>query len=839
MTKNYFKTKSISNGLKKQHLLLLCFALFALSLSAQTYVEDPDDLEDLLEDAAPGDVFIIKNGTYNDFELRLEEKNGASGDPITIKAETVGGVTLTGESSFVLKKSSHIVLQGFVFDAEGDNSLIKLEGCNNIRMTRNVFELLTEDSIKWVFIGGVWDDHTFQYASHNNRIDHNTFQNKTTPGHYITVDGTNDGDEDFRQSTYDRIDHNYFKNNGPRATNEQESIRIGWSEMSESSGFTTVEFNLFEDCDGDPEIVSVKSCDNIVRHNTFRKSYGTLSLRHGNRNRIEGNYFFGDGKEIGVSDEGSTLYTGGIRVYGTDHIIVNNYFENLEGTRWDAPITITQGDAIDGESSNLSKHFRAERVTIAYNTLVYNTYGIEIGFDNGGDYSKKVEDVTFANNLVIGKTNSLVNYVDGNNQGDGISWSNNLMYPEGDAKLTSDDSTFDTHEVTTGNPFLNYEDGVWRSTAESPLFQKSETSISVMEDIQGQTRPDESNTGADHYSLESVRYAPLNPEDVGPDSDEGEIEPVDQLSIAAIETFSAESGTQESAITSNMAWKITDNQDWITVTPESGENNDTVDITVLKNDTTEERTGVITITSSTLSRTLYVTQEGLDPADGLDLLTPVSVSASESQDPNLPGNTLDDDFDTRWSAEGDGQTITYDLGKIDTVSLLKIAFHNGSARSTYFKIALSDNGTDFTEITNEITSSGTSNDYENFPITPTKARFVQIIGFGNSGGSKWTSLAEVRIYGTDNTLSVSENTLAQSLRIYPNPAQFELNISDAKQELKTVEIYNIQGQLVLSQSVKSEVSTRINVSNFSTGTYILKAKNTSNETTFKRFIIKN
>jgi len=194
------------------------------------------------------------------------------------------------------------------------------------------------------------------------------------------VDGTNDGDEDFRQSKYDRIDHNYFRNNGPRAANEQESIRIGWSEMSMSSGHTIVEFNLFENCDGDPEIVSVKSCDNIIRHNTFKGCYGTLSLRHGNRNRVEGNYFFGD-------------------------VIINNYLEGLKGTRWDAPITLTQGDAIDGSSTSFSKHFRAERVTIAYNTLVNNTHGIEIGFDNNGNYNKGLKDITVSNNVVTGSEN--------------------------------------------------------------------------------------------------------------------------------------------------------------------------------------------------------------------------------------------------------------------------------------------------------------------------------------------------------------------------------------------------------------------------------------------------
>ena len=36
-----------------------------------------------------------------------------------------------------------------------------------------------------------------------------------------------------------------------------------------SSGFTVLEHNPFEDCDRDQEVVSVKSCDNIVRHNPY------------------------------------------------------------------------------------------------------------------------------------------------------------------------------------------------------------------------------------------------------------------------------------------------------------------------------------------------------------------------------------------------------------------------------------------------------------------------------------------------------------------------------------------------------------------------------------------
>ena len=131
-------------------------------------------------------------------------------NPIIIKAETIVGVILTGESNFVIKK-----LEGFVFDGQGEDSLVKLEGCNHIRISRNIFELETTESIKCVFVGGFWSDNTFpfQYPSHLNRIDHNIFQYKATPGHYITIDGSFDdtgSDEVYYQSQYDRIDNNYF-----------------------------------------------------------------------------------------------------------------------------------------------------------------------------------------------------------------------------------------------------------------------------------------------------------------------------------------------------------------------------------------------------------------------------------------------------------------------------------------------------------------------------------------------------------------------------------------------------------------------------------------------------
>jgi len=512
-----------------RNIVLLCLLLLLAGYSsAQQYFTDPDNLADAINGSSSGGTYVVNDGVYNDFEVAIEIM-ATEDNPVVIKAATIGGVTLTGESQFVFKKSSFVTLQGFIFDCQGEETLVKLEGCNNIRITRNVFELETSEPIKWVFIGGFWNDNSFpfEYPSHHNRVDHNIFQNKDTPGHYITIDGSfddNGSEEMYFQSQNDTIDYNHFKNNGPRAENEQESIRIGWSEMSLSSGFTIVEHNLFENCDGDPEIVSVKSCDNTIRHNTFISSYGTLSLRHGNRNRVEGNYFFGNGKPIGTSESGSNLYTGGIRIYGTDHMIINNYMQGLNGTKWDAPITLTLGDAIDGESSSLSKHFRAERVTIAYNTLVNNSHGIEIGFDNNDNYTKDLADITIANNLITSSENSLVEIVDtSNDQGDNIFWSSNLFFPVGDALILSGGSStsFDLTEAIDEDPNLVYDDdfGSWRATEDTPIYENLLLTNDVQQDIDGHDRSSVSNPGADHFSLESVRYRPLSPQDVGPFAD--------------------------------------------------------------------------------------------------------------------------------------------------------------------------------------------------------------------------------------------------------------------------------------------------------------------------------
>lgn len=871
--KTKLSPKKTSNNLHffKVKLLLTAVILFGLQteLFAQTFYTSDTELRNDVNAATAGGTFIVKDGSYDDFSGTFEIMATAE-NPIIIKAETIGGVTLTGGSGFTFRKSAYITLEGFVFDGEDKSSIIKFEGSNNVRITRNVFQLATDDdsTAKWVFIGGFWDDKTFpfEFPSHNNRIDHNVFQNKSRPGHYITVDGNEDEDSGkYYQSQYDRIDHNYFKNNSPRAVNEQESIRIGWSAMSESSGYTIVEHNLFEDCDGDPEIVSVKSSDNIVRHNTFLKSYGTLSLRHGDRNRVEGNYFFGGDKPIGTSPDGATLYTGGVRIYGKDHVIINNYMQGLNGTRWDAPITLTLGDAVAGDT-NLSDHFRADNVLIAYNTLVDNANGIEIGFSNNGKYGKDLKDITIANNLITGSENSLVAIKDDKDQGSNITWQNNLFYPTGDATTIVDATTtsFTESMVVNENPLLisdtNNDYTVWKTSATSPMYANTITSESITIDIDGQTRPTTSNPGADHFSTESERFMPLQPSDVGPNAFETD-DTSESLYLSTISSFTAEAGSQAVTVTANVDWDVTTDSSWISVTPASGSNSGSFDISVLINTAFTERTGKVTITGGDITRIINVNQGAGDPKANLVLINDnteadnVTVASvfHEEIDPdndknNIAINSLDKSFDTQWSGKGIGGEIVYNLGGSYDLALVDFATTNGK---TYeFQIWVSTTDTAEASFSNAFLNEGntdgnlTSNSTGEFkafilPTVISGVKYVKVIGYGQPARpSEWNTIKEIEFYKTQS-LSVDDVQQLNAL-IYPIPANNNLYLKNIDESVNSVRVISLEGKVLATQKVNSSQNElSVDTSRFANGIYIVHLLSSKKEKQSKMIVIQH
>jgi hypothetical protein len=441
-------------------------------------VANSSQLQSAFTGAQPGDRIVLADGQYT--IGKLTGKNATAGQPITVVAANRGKAVING-GQLEVANSSYVTVDGLKWT---NSSTLKITGSNNVRLTRNHFRLSEQSSLKWVLVGGA--------SSHHNRIDHNLFEEKHQLGNFITIDGS-----ETQQSQHDLIDHNHFRDIGPRAENEMEAIRVGWSEISKSNGFTVIEANLFENCDGDPEIISVKSNDNIVRYNTFRTSQGTLSHRHGNRGAFYGNFFFGEGK----------AGTGGIRVYGQDHKIYNNYFDGLTGTGYDAALQLDGGDV--DTSGALNAHWRVYRATVVNNTFVNNVSNIEIG----ANYKLAPVDSTIADNVVTGSQGKLLNELKAPVN---LTYAGNIAWPTGSATIGV---TKPTSAVRAVDPLLARDGSVHRIGAGSPAIDAGTGGHTfVTDDMDGQARAGGTDIGADERSSSPGTRGPLSATDVGPEA---------------------------------------------------------------------------------------------------------------------------------------------------------------------------------------------------------------------------------------------------------------------------------------------------------------------------------
>ena len=432
--------------------------------------------------ALAGDTIILANGNYTAF--KVTGKNGTPADRIVVRAANPFGAVFNA-GQLELLNCSYLTFENFRWTLA---NTVKLNGSQQIRLTRNRFQLTETTSLKWIIIQGDNSDH--------NRVDHNEFGPKSQLGNFVTISGGAS-----QSSQYDLIDHNYFHDIGPRAVNEMESVRVGDSTLSQSSGFTVVEYNLFENCDGDPEIVSVKTNDNTVRYNTFRTSQGVLSARQGNRGGFYGNFFLGGGK----------TGTGGVRIYGDDHKIYNNYFENLTGTGFDAPVTIQNGDADNAQlpGADQSKHYRPQRITVVNNTLVNNVNNIEIGYTNNGSYTRPPRDLLIADNIIVGATNPLFKIFTAPLSS---VFAGNIAFPTGTATVGM---TATAAQIKIADPLLTTQNNLQKLTAQSPAINASAANLPfVIEDFEGQTRDANRDVGADEFGTAAARL-PLTTANAG------------------------------------------------------------------------------------------------------------------------------------------------------------------------------------------------------------------------------------------------------------------------------------------------------------------------------------
>lgn len=364
-------------------------------------VSNPQELNAALSKAQPGDSILLKAGVWKDVPLIIET-SGTKEKPLVIAAQEPGKVQFTG-NSFVRFGSDYVTVSGIYFTngyttgravVEFRNKEQQL--ANNCRLTQCVIENYSRperfNTDHWLIL---WGQH--------NRIDHCVIGDKLNSGTTLIVE-LND---ERSQNNYHSIDNNYFKGHSPLGSNGGETIRVGVSRYSLTPSRTMIHHNYFERCNGEVEIVSIKSGNNEINNNLFYECEGGLVLRHGSQNKVINNIFIGNNKP----------FTGGVRVINPGHTVSNNLFMDLAGERFHSGFSVLNGVP----NSSISRYHQVKDATIDHNTFV-NCKSIIFGAGKDPERTAPPKDVRFTNNFIMTIGKSL--YEDANKDG-GIRFTNN------------------------------------------------------------------------------------------------------------------------------------------------------------------------------------------------------------------------------------------------------------------------------------------------------------------------------------------------------------------------------------------------------------------------------
>ena len=412
-------------------------------------VATQDEYRAAVKVVQPGDVIILANGVWRDFDLVLEAE-GTAEHPIHLIAEEAGKVILSGQSSLRMG-GQYLIVSGLVF-RDGHTPLNEVISFRrdsdtlafNSRVTRTVIENYNNPDRAqrdtWVVMYG-----------QNNVFDHNHLSGKLNSGPTMTVRlNTEDS-----QNNGHHIHNNYF---GPRpvfGSNGGETLRIGTSHYSLTTSGTLVENNYFDRCSGEVEIVSNKSGGNVYRGNTFYESRGTLTMRHGNGTLVENNLFDGNGAP----------YTGGVRVINAQQTIRNNMFRDLTGTRFSGSLVVMNGVP----NSPINRYHQVDGAVIEGNT--FDQVGtIELGEGSDTERSAVPINSSFRNNVVVGSGEQTpFNLYDDMS---GIEFVGNYTNLEPPAEISAGFSALEVSASAAENAGAKGEFGVARSDTGVPWYPK-------------------------------------------------------------------------------------------------------------------------------------------------------------------------------------------------------------------------------------------------------------------------------------------------------------------------------------------------------------------------------
>jgi hypothetical protein len=134
------------------------------------------------------------------------------------------------------------------------------------------------------------------------------------------------------------------------------------------------------------------------------------------------------------------------------------------------------------------------------------------------------------------------------------------------------------------------------------------------------------------------------------------------------------------------------------------------------------------------------------PAVPVKLAIPGSAASASSDDGNVPANAVDGSLATRWSANGDGQWIQFDLAGARNVAFVKIAWYKGDTRNARFDVQLADAAAGpWRTVLAGAQSNGNSLALQTHDFPDAPGRHLRILGHGNTV-NLWNSITEAEVW---------------------------------------------------------------------------------------------
>ncbi len=703
------------------------------TLTGSSKVGSGLEFKEALSKAVPGSTIIIKNGTYTD-ELFIIDVSGTTEKPITITAQTPGKVIFTGNSRLRIG-GDNIIVDGLYFK---DGSLGAMDGgviefrrhdendvaipSNNsiLRNTVIAYYNNPERSVdyKWISIYGT-----------NNIIEYNELIGKNHSGTALVV-WRDDESAQYHKIRYNKIMYIEDDEDG----NGAEAVRIGTSDNSLSDSFTTVEYNYFEQCNGEIEIISNKSGNNTYRGNTFVNNGGVLTLRHGDNCTIDNNFFFGNGY----------AETGGIRIIGENHVVTNNYIQDTAADNGKFIAAITLTNAI--EDGPVNGYYQVKNAYVANNVLINNRRNFILGGGASSKLTMPPIDSTIENNIAI-TTDQTQDMIIEFDTPINMTYKNNQLFGSEIGIDYTDD------QITTTEPKLQLIDGlllpVGSTITERPIDPNNIGAAWVRNgDVENDPSFRKRNLFEESYQKVVIL-------------------PWGNLSKWAGEKGIIVAGEDSSDIYINdRRYKFDIKDDKKTAIVKDGEflmpkafiefqlgdAGETKYPEYVTLDEVAEKYNRNILFDKERGFVLIVTDK-----DTFDLLTPPRMSKkigdlyrviASRNDGNIPANTLDGQLGSRWSSDGYGEWLRFNLLGAKTFNSAELAFYKGNKRSTFFELQISDDKVNWTTIYNG-QSSGETDKFEKFTFNEVTASYLKVIGHMNSSNT-WNSIAEIQLYDKDN-----------------------------------------------------------------------------------------